>query len=621
MASWMSRGVIVAGVFALGAVISISAPRAWAAKTQEITLTAGEAYVIKGIDPNTTPEVRFIGAPGAFNTQNKSGDSLIVLGTQRGRGSVKARIHGEEVTYNFVVNGLVDFSNPLKPGGEAPPAISTKDFRASSKSLDAAGAKLDAGAGPVVTRTISEEVGSAPPASTSAKPAEIASAATSSTPMTAGDAEKASVTPSAPETAAASATPPSTPADASSQGVAGQTPPPVTVTQRYTTDPAVYDGSSSDAPVASGSRYLPTSGIALMSGTSAVFDFPSAIKRVSVSNTKVADIQVINPHQLMLVGHEPGFTSLVVWDNQGHVEERQVRTEKNGHQQVLLNVTVAEVNRTRVEQQGMDITVALTKLGLSFASMPGFVATPYNRLTEITGADPGYLPQGGDFFPLGNSSNITYAISGRTNALSNQAFLQFLEDHDLAKILAQPRLLANSGEETKFLSGGEIPIVIAQALNTSVVFKEFGVKVKFLPTVIGKRDIELVVEPEVSKPDYSIGVTLNGFVVPGFVTRRARADVRMHDDQTLIIAGLLLDDTRSTIKKVPYMGDLPYLGGLFRQTYYNHVKTELVMSVSPHIVRPIPAAGEVVVPEHGPLSPEEVRTEPTKLDDVTRPRF
>ena len=136
----------------------------------------------------------------------------------------------------------------------------------------------------------------------------------------------------------------------------------------------------------------------------------------------------------------------------------------------------------------------------------------------------------------------------------------------MAKILAQPRLLANTGEKAKFLSGGEIPIVIAQALNTSIVFKEFGTKVTFVPTVVGVNDVELLVQPEVSEPDYAHGVQLFGFQVPAFVTRRAETQVRLRDNQTLIVAGLILHEKKEIIQKVPYLGDVPYLGGLFRNT-------------------------------------------------------
>jgi pilus assembly protein CpaC len=284
------------------------------------------------------------------------------------------------------------------------------------------------------------------------------------------------------------------------------------------------------------------------------------------------------------------------------------------------------MNRGRIEQEGIDITAVLKHYGVSFASLPGFVSTPYGTSVGFLGSPASNLqvfaPPGGVAFPLALSSNITYALAAQNSAVSTNSFFEFLESHDLAKVLAEPRLLANSGEEAKFLAGGEIPIVISQALNTTIVFKQFGTSVLFVPTVVGDHELELRVKPEVSKPDYSLGVQLFGFTVPGFVTRKAETDVRMRDNQTLLIAGLILNDSESKVKKVPYLGDVPYLGAAFRNTYWEHTKTELVMSVTPQIVRSIPAGAELALPtDRGPLSPQETRTARPDAPDAARPRF
>ncbi|HXN13578.1 MAG TPA: hypothetical protein VN865_10760, partial [Candidatus Acidoferrales bacterium] len=197
-----------------------------------------------------------------------------------------------------------------------------------------------------------------------------------------------------------------------------------------------------------------------------------------------------------------------------------------------------------------------------------------------------------------------------------------LETHNLGKILAEPHLLANSGEKAKFLSGGEIPIVIAQALNSTIVFKTYGTSVEFIPTVVGRDDIELLVKPEVSQPDYAQGVQLFGFTVPAFVTRRAETMVRLKDRQTLIIAGLILHQKISQVQKVPYLGDIPYVAGLFRNTSYSDQETDLVMSVTPEIVRPLPPTGQVYLPTgRGDLTPDEIKTVPLYPEDAARPRF
>jgi len=213
-------------------------------------------------------------------------------------------------------------------------------------------------------------------------------------------------------------------------------------------------------------------------------------------------------------------------------------------------------------------------------------------------------------------------LAAQNSNVTTNSFFQYLENHNMAKILAQPRLLANTGEKAKFLSGGEIPIVIAQALNTSIVFKEFGTKVTFVPTVVGVNDVELLVQPEVSEPDYAHGVELFGFQVPAFVTRKAETQVRLRDNQTLIVAGLILHEKKEIIQKVPYLGDVPYLGGLFKNTEWDDTETDLVMSVTPQIVRPLPSGSQVYLPtSRPPLTNEEVKTERTATENAARPRF
>src|SRR5260370_29278226 len=228
---------------------------------------------------------------------------------------------------------------------------------------------------------------------------------------------------------------------------------------------------------------------------------------------------------------------------------------------------------------------------------------------------------GGALTGLVLSQGLTYGLAAGNSNYQLQGYFQYLEVHNLAKILAQPHLLANSGEEAKFLSGGEIPIVIAQALNTSIVFKQFGTSVEFVPTVVGRNDIQLLVKPEVSEPDFAHGVQLFGFNVPAFVTRRAETMVQLKDNQTLIIAGLILHDKKTNIDKVPYLGDIKFLGGLFRTTSYTNTATDLVISVTPQIVRPLPDRASGYNPTSQPeLTPDQIETRRHSQPDVTRPR-
>jgi pilus assembly protein CpaC len=370
----------------------------------------------------------------------------------------------------------------------------------------------------------------------------------------------------------------------------------------------------------------------MMSGTTRIIDFADRLHRVSIGNTDVADVQVFTPYQINLIAHQPGFTTLAVVTKQGHYEERQIRVDPGGKQQVMLSCVVAQLDRGRTENQGMNLAVALQNAGLSLVSMPGLVATPYSPTVPLTTQTPfgtvsssqsAVMSPGGSLTPLLLSQNLTYGLATNNGQWNTQTFFQMLENHDLAKILAQPNLLANTGEKATFLSGGEIPIVVAQALNTSIVFKEFGTKVTFVPTVVSLNDIELLVEPEVSQPDYLHAVQLFGFNVPAFVTRRAKTLVRLKDGQTLIIAGLNLTERHEIVQKVPYLGDLPFAGAMFRNTSYQNSASDLVMTVTPQIVNPLPTGAVAYSPvsSHGPMTSDEIRTRRLGESDAGRPRF
>jgi len=378
----------------------------------------------------------------------------------------------------------------------------------------------------------------------------------------------------------------------------------------YRNDPA---GPTPIPSVNGGTHYLPEDVVELSAGSSSIYDFPRRIRRISIADTTVADLQVVNPFQINLVGHKEGFTTLAVWDTRGQYIERQIRVDPFGQQQVMLNCVVSEVNRSRMEQEGINWSFSLPRLGLSVLGLP-------NNLSSVNqGTSP---PNGGGLIPLLLSTNVNYAVAAGNDNYQTVAFFQFLETHDLAKILAEPRLMANSGEKAEFLSGGEIPIVLAQALNTSIVFKEFGVSIVFVPTVVGRDDILLEVKPEVSQPNYAQGVSLFGFTVPAFITRRAQTFVRLKNNQMLIIAGLLLRTKTSHVSKTPYLGDIPYLGYLFKSTTYQDEDSDLVMAVTPQIVNPIPSTGQPALPtDRLEMTADEIRTQRIVPADVTRPRF
>ncbi len=531
-----------------------------------LNIQAGQTYTLLNLAPDSTPEVRFT-SHHPFILQCPATDRCVILGTESGEGTVRT-LSKQRVTiiYDVKVSAITQPGKPLEP------------------------AHLPSTAG-----TMSRSEGG------SAHPEE-------------------SVKVSTEHSGPAHAVDPPT--------IQGQTPP-----LRYTQNPVVKE---LEVPRVSPlvQTPIPSSPLALMEGSSRLLDFSVPLRRVSIADTAVADVQVVAPNQIMLIGHKAGFTTLVTWDQFDNYREQTIRVDRGGPQEVQLNVVVAELDRSKLEQQGIDISLAFANAGVSVVGLPGGVATPYNPNVNLSASGgpgtivalppSGVLPNSGSLIPLLLSPSISYGVAIQTGQVTTNSFMQLLEQHSLAKILAEPRLIAESGQPAQFLSGGEIPIVISQALNTSIVFKQYGASVKFIPTVIdgAQGEIDLRVSPELSEPDYTQGVQLFGFTVPAFVTRRAQTEVRLRQNETLIIAGLILDTNRSELHKVPYLGDVPYLGAFFRHTYWSHVKSELVMTVTPQIVQPIPAGAPVGLPiERGQMTAEEVRTKPLSAPDVTRPRF
>ncbi len=568
-----ARGLVLAAM--LAGALSLTAARSAAQRSIEVTLKAGENYILPGLAKDGTPEVRFTDNPNSFLLECAGPQRCSVLAAEAGHGSIRATLDtGETVVYRITVSAVAHPGKPLQPGTAPHPEG------------DIFGNHPPRSAGALVW---------APPG--------------------------ASTNPLAPAPPAAGAAAPGARAYPSRGPEFGG--------RQKGAINALEVPPSAQEPV---KHYLPPATIKLTVGASRIFDFPMTINRVAIADTTVADVTVINPHQLMVVAHKPGATTLSVWQEDGEYFERPVRIEQGGPQEVQLRVVVAELDRNRLEEEGVDLSVALSNAGISVVGMQGAVATPYNAQTNLTASGTagtivalppnGVFPPGGQLIPLLLSPTITYGFASTNGQWTTNAMFQILEQHDLAKILAEPVLIAASGEQAKFLSGGEIPIVIAQALNTSIVFKQFGTSVVFVPTVIDNDEIELRVEPEFSQPDYTQGVQMFGFTVPAFVTRRAQTLVRMKENQTLIIAGLVLDNLQSELRKTPYLGDLPYVGYWFKHTYYRRTKSELVMTVTPQIIRPLSAGIRVALPtDRGPMSPEEVRTQPLAQPDATRQRF
>lgn len=239
----------------------------------------------------------------------------------------------------------------------------------------------------------------------------------------------------------------------------------------------------------------------------------------------------------------------------------------SGAQQVMLQVTVAEVNREAVKQLGINLS-GTAIIGSSTIGMAS------NQ-------------------PLGGASNVItnngFGVSGGIPGLSINATLKALERNAALRTLAEPNLTAMSGQEAEFLAGGEFPVPTDVADNKiTYSFKEFGVKLKFTPTVKSNGIIGLVVDTSVSEPTTEGGFAVGGITIPATKNRQARTTVELGAGETLAIAGLMQDSVRQQINKMPGLGDIPILGALFRSRDFIHSKTELVILVTPYLAQPGP---------------------------------
>jgi len=258
----------------------------------------------------------------------------------------------------------------------------------------------------------------------------------------------------------------------------------------------------------------------------------------------------------------------------------------NSGQQVMLRVRVGEIQRTALKNLGIDLNV------LTQASGAGGVAvgTGTGLLPALVGA-PGVFT-----LPAASTRGIAQGTwqPGGVNGNSYSALISALEQDGLFKTLAEPNLVAASGEEAEFLSGGEIPIPVVQNGNgnnaVGIDYKPFGVSVKFTPNVLSENRIRVQVRPEVSEVSSVNAVTMNGFNVPSFETRRAKTTVELAPGESFMIAGLISDQTRANIRQIPGAKELPILGALFRSSSFQRNETELVIAVTPYVVDPLKSA-------------------------------
>lgn len=372
-------------------------------------------------------------------------------------------------------------------------------------------------------------------------------------------------------------------------------------------------------------------------GQSKVISFDRPIERFSVSNPEIAEAVLVASNQVIVNGKAFGQINLIAWEKgtarfivfdvyvrtnlalidsqiralfpkddirlsqangsvvmSGSVSDPKIASQAEAVvqaagfktvnmlespvkdlTQVQLLVRVAEVNRTK-----------LRGLGSSYASVNGGTSV-YSSGGGPASLTSSVLPALETVFS-GSALNLFLFNRG----IGTAAYITALQTQGALRALAEPNLIAMNGQEASFLAGGEFPVPIVQTGGSnngavSIVFKEYGVRLNFKPTIIDEDHIRLELEPEVSTLDFANGVKFNGFLIPGLRTRRAHTGVELRDGQSFALAGLLDNSETRTLSKIPGLGDIPILGNLFKSTQFQKNESELMFIVTAQIVKPV----------------------------------
>ena len=400
--------------------------------------------------------------------------------------------------------------------------------------------------------------------------------------------------------------------------------------------------------------------IDLLVGRSTILNVGTAITRVSLTVPDVADAMVTAPTQLLIHGKQPGTISMFVWDRAGTIKTYEVTVRRDltalgeylkqlfpgepisiigsgkdvvisgtvssqyvidkaanvaggyvekkenvvnllkqqegvASNQVMLRVRFAEVSRS-----------AMQELGATFFAN-GYKSDWYGRTAPPGVPSPDFDSERGLVF----SDFLNLFVFNAKEGLG--AAMRALQTKGLFQSLAEPNLIASNGKEASFLAGGEYPYPVVQpgqnSSTVTIMFKEFGVRLAFTPTVLGGDLVHIKVRPEVSSLDFANAVLIDGFRIPALTTRRTETEVELRDGQTFAIAGLMNNTLTNSMSKIPGIGDIPILGALFRSKGHQKNQTELVVMITPIIIR----KGQMGVSEGLPSPVEPYLGRPDKV--------
>jgi pilus assembly protein CpaC len=370
-------------------------------------------------------------------------------------------------------------------------------------------------------------------------------------------------------------------------------------------------------------------------GKSQVLETPSPYTDLMIGDAKIADVVPLTRHSVYVVGKTVGSTSLSIYGPGKRLiaavnvvvepdiqtlqsrlrvlvpDERDVAVHASSGALILSGTVtspaamhqIAELAETMdpgkvVNMMGVEGTQQVM-LSVRFVEMDRSAAKKFDIGINRTSTSGNPQFQFNSFNPIAGAFG-TSALSFLTPDGSLTVQLDALETKGVIKTLAEPTLVAMSGDTASFLAGGEFPYPSAQATTTgtnaviTVAFQQFGISLAFTPTILQDGMINLVVRPEVSSLDSANGVSILGTVVPGLKVRRANTTVELRDGESFTIAGLLSDNYANTINAFPWLGDVPVLGALFRSPNFQHDQSELVIVVTPHLV--VARRGRVALP-------------------------
>lgn len=372
---------------------------------------------------------------------------------------------------------------------------------------------------------------------------------------------------------------------------------------------------------------------------------PQPIKRVAVGDPTVADVSVIDQNEILITPQQAGVTNLTIWAK-----------NTSAKQQIQLIVTTEKTLKKRSFEKLGEPNLQLNELGdqlqlqgkisslenhatvrslLDFDAVPGIDSTVFDHGSQvqidikIVEISKNRLQSAGFFFGKGNRTPHSISAPGSPSTLSRNAAgglsllgdnfalgsdtfnlvygrasngllatISVLEGNGFAYTLAEPSLVAMSGHSASFLAGGEFPVPVrGSGVDNSVTieYKEFGVRLSLTPTVLDQQRIALKVSPEVSELDFNAGIQTGGVTVPALRVRRTDTTVALGSGESFVISGLISQNTLANVDKLPWLGDIPIIGAFFRSSQLDKSDRELLMIVTPHLVKPL--ASNAALPE------------------------